>query len=273
MNLKNNEPVFLHPAFCNPYFGPDFFSGSQSDPYFQNKNSGCRCTGRLLAQSICTHYSCFENMGRFVTLKKGPKYGLQKAGCKKQDHCYSKRGKSVDETNLARRQVYENEDSRIRNYFTRLCTPAEKYCMCPSKDAKCKKIAPIHYYKRTYVCHSSRSLTTFEICIRYCLSDNSPPVYLHLIFEISSVTRFFFNFEISSLKSRKVNLISKLNFAGYTGSKNQVWTRKKIKFDLKSIFFFWVCNKLPNWHFKNQAQIDTTNVYNLMPDLLRLIQC
>ena len=28
-----------------------------------------------------------------------------------------------------------------------------------------------------------------------------PPVYLHLIFEISSVTRFFFNFEISSLKS------------------------------------------------------------------------
>ena len=24
----------------------------------------------VLAQSICTHYSCFENMGRFVTLKK-----------------------------------------------------------------------------------------------------------------------------------------------------------------------------------------------------------
>ena len=23
-----------------------------------------------LTQSICTHYSCFENMGRFVTLKK-----------------------------------------------------------------------------------------------------------------------------------------------------------------------------------------------------------
>ena len=31
---------------------------------------------------------------------------------------------------------------------------------------------------------------------------------------------------------------------------------KKIKFVLKSIFFR-VCNKLPNWHFKNQAQIDT----------------
>ena len=29
-----------------------------------------------------------------------------------------------------------------------------------------------------------------------------PPVYLHLIFEISSVTRFFFNFEISSLKNQ-----------------------------------------------------------------------
>ena len=83
-----------------------------------------------------------------------------------------------------------------------------------------------------------------------------PPVYLHLIFEISSVTRFFFNFEISSLKNQKINLISKLIFAGYTGSKNQVRTRKKIKFDSKSIFF-QVCNKLPNWHFKNQAQIDT----------------
>ena len=37
-----------------------------------------------IAQSICTHYSCFENMDRFVTLKKkDPKYGLQKAGCQK----------------------------------------------------------------------------------------------------------------------------------------------------------------------------------------------
>ena len=22
--LNNNDPVFLHPAFCTPYFGPDF---------------------------------------------------------------------------------------------------------------------------------------------------------------------------------------------------------------------------------------------------------
>ena len=31
----------------------------------------------IVAQSICTNYSCFENMGRFVTLKKksDPKYG------------------------------------------------------------------------------------------------------------------------------------------------------------------------------------------------------
>ena len=37
----------------------------------------------ILAQSICTHYSCFENMVGFVTLKKDPKYRLQKAACKK----------------------------------------------------------------------------------------------------------------------------------------------------------------------------------------------
>ena len=52
-----------------------------------------------------------------------------------------------------------------------------------------------------------------------------PPVYLHLIFKISSVTQFFFNFKISSLKNWKINLISKLIFAGYTGSKNQVRAR------------------------------------------------
>ena len=55
----------------------------------------------------------------------------------------------------------------------------------------------------------------------------NPLVYLYLIFEISSVTQFFFNFEIASLKNWKINLISKLIFAGYTGSKNQVRTRQK----------------------------------------------
>ena len=66
----------------------------------------------------------------------------------------------------------------------------------------------------------------------------------------------FFPFQNIKFKKSNINLITKFIFVGYTGSKNQVWTRKKIKFDLKSIFFR-VCNKLPNWHFKNQAQIDT----------------
>jgi hypothetical protein len=38
--------LFLHPAFCTPYLGYNFFSGSQYDPCFQNKNSGCRLTGQ-----------------------------------------------------------------------------------------------------------------------------------------------------------------------------------------------------------------------------------
>ena len=76
-----------------------------------------------------------------------------------------------------------------------------------------------------------------------------PPVFLHFIFEISSVTRFFFNFEISSLKNQKINLISKLIFAGYTGSKNQVRTRQKIKFVSKLIFFSSLkLKKKIKWH-------------------------
>ena len=82
-----------------------------------------------------------------------------------------------------------------------------------------------------------------------------PPVYLHSIFEISSVTRIFFNFKISSLKNWKINLISKLIFAGYTGSRNQVQTRKKIKLVLNSIFF-QVWNKLQNPKFENRVQRD-----------------
>ena len=45
-----------------------------------------------IAQSICTHYSCFENQGQFVTLKKiGHPAFLKKQGAKNQGHCYSKR--------------------------------------------------------------------------------------------------------------------------------------------------------------------------------------
>ena len=42
-------------------------------------------------QFICTHYSCFENMGQFVTLKKRSKIGIAKSRVQKQGHCYSKR--------------------------------------------------------------------------------------------------------------------------------------------------------------------------------------
>ena len=89
---------------------------------------------------------------------------------------------------------------------------------------------------------------------------NWPPVYLHSIFEISSVTWIFFNFKISSLKNWKINLISKLIFAGYTGSKNQVQTRKKIKLVLNSIFF-QVWNNLRNPKLENRVQRDRADVW------------
>jgi len=38
--------VFLHPVIFKKQ-GAWFFSGSQTDPGFQNKNSGCRLTGRI----------------------------------------------------------------------------------------------------------------------------------------------------------------------------------------------------------------------------------
>jgi hypothetical protein len=38
----------------------------------------------IIAQSICTHYSCFKNQGLFVTLKKNrPSCFLKKPRCKK----------------------------------------------------------------------------------------------------------------------------------------------------------------------------------------------
>ena len=44
--LNNNDLGFLHPAFFKKH-GARFFTWSQTDPGFQNKNSGCRLTGRL----------------------------------------------------------------------------------------------------------------------------------------------------------------------------------------------------------------------------------
>ena len=44
--LNNNDPVFIHPSFCNPYFGP-FLHGHEPTHVFLNKNSRCRLTGGL----------------------------------------------------------------------------------------------------------------------------------------------------------------------------------------------------------------------------------
>ena len=43
------------------------------------------CYPIIGTQSICTHYSCFENMGRFVMLEKNQvqNMGLKKAGRQK----------------------------------------------------------------------------------------------------------------------------------------------------------------------------------------------
>ena len=90
-------------------------------------------------------------------------------------------------------------------------------------------------------------------------SNNKVAILINGIMPYPSVLDSWkIKFEKSSLTNWTE--FSKLIFAGYTGSKNQVRTRKKIKFDSKSIFFK-ICNKLPNWHFKNQAQIDTVSVF------------
>ena len=44
--FNNNYPAFWHPSFCNHILDL-IFSGSQTDPCFQNKNSGCRLTGGI----------------------------------------------------------------------------------------------------------------------------------------------------------------------------------------------------------------------------------
>ena len=41
--LINTDPVFCTLLFLGPYFDLGF----QTDPCFQNKNSGCRLTGRV----------------------------------------------------------------------------------------------------------------------------------------------------------------------------------------------------------------------------------
>ena len=54
-------------------------------------------------------------------------------------------------------------------------------------------------------------------------------------------------------------MISKLIFAGYTGSKNQVRTRQKIEFVSKLIFFFEFeieKNSSDTQYFKTRVEID-----------------
>ena len=72
----------------------------------------------------------------------------------------------------------------------------------------------------------------------------------------------FFQFQNIKFKKLKINLISKLIFAGYTGSSNQVQTRKKIKLVLNSIFF-QVWNKIRNPKFENRVQRDRALVFSI----------
>ena len=86
-------------------------------------------------------------------------------------------------------------------------------------------------------------------------------VYLYLIFEMS-IWEFITNIKKIDFKP---NLIffssSNLIFTACVACKNQVWTQQKIEF-VSKLIFFRVYNKLPNWYFKNQVQIDTALVLN-----------
>ena len=72
---------------------------------------------------------------------------------------------------------------------------------------------------------------------------DSPPIYLYLIFLNLYLMKLIFELDFLSIW----NLI----FASYTGSKNQVWNRQKIKFKIqvqKSILW--------TRYFKNQVHIN-----------------
>ena len=84
-------------------------------------------------------------------------------------------------------------------------------------------------------------------------------VYLCLIFEMS-IWKFITNSKKIRFRNKLDFLLSSnLIFTACVSCKNQVWTRQKLEFISKWISFR-VCNKGPNWHFKNQAQIDTVKV-------------
>ena len=76
-----------------------------------------------------------------------------------------------------------------------------------------------------------------------------------------SIWEFITNFKKNWFRIKLDFFFLSLNliFTACVACKNQVRTRLEFEFVLNSIFFR-VCNKLPNWHFKNQAQIDTVLV-------------
>ena len=60
--LNNNDPVFCNLLFSGPYvFWTWFFSGSQTNPCFQNKNSGCRSNW---SSTITFHETCWGQKSR-----------------------------------------------------------------------------------------------------------------------------------------------------------------------------------------------------------------
>ena len=98
--------------------------------------------------------------------------------------------------------------------------------------------------------------TTYLIHI-YC-DYLTLPLSISTWFSKYRVSLDFFSISNSKKKSiSKLDFLSSSNliFTACVACKNQVRTRKKIEF--RNRFFFRVCNKLPNWHFKNQVQIDT----------------
>ena len=86
--MKNQQVIKTSKAGLNKAKGGKIFEGSFIFYQFSNnceKLQVSLSTVYLIAQSICTHYSFFENIGGFVTLKKaGLKYRCKKHGEKKQ---------------------------------------------------------------------------------------------------------------------------------------------------------------------------------------------
>ena len=65
--------IYLCSKRANGSIGPltfTFIRNKGQIQLFHDRPLKVKCLPTPIAQSICTHYSCFENMGRFVTLKR-----------------------------------------------------------------------------------------------------------------------------------------------------------------------------------------------------------